>query len=241
MVDIKKAFKETAYYRTIEATSPDERLLVVVKQHPFGIMTIYILAILAFTASISIISMFLDSVFSTSTVVYAIWAFLALIAALFLLIVLLGVTYIYNQSRLTVTDKNIVQVLQKTLVQRKVSHLSLANVEDVTTDQKGLFAGTFNFGTIRIETAGEQANFNFPMCPQPNRVARIILDAKDEFLQMTGQAGSYRNNPPRFQGSRTEPTHTSNLQNTQPKDYEKSSQLLGQQANKFGGTDATSH
>ena len=47
----------------------------------------------------------------------------------------------------------------------------------------------FNFGCVKIETAGEQANFIFNFCPNPNGVAKIILDAKDDFLIATGQSG----------------------------------------------------
>lgn len=197
MAWLDKAFKETAYYRTIEAIDSDERLLCVVKQHPFGIMTIYILAIVAFTASIALISLMLPNVIDTSAGVYLVWMILALVLAAVLLVVLLLSSYVYNQSRLTVTDKNIVQVIQRGIYDRKVSHLSLSNIEDVTSEQRGVFAGFFNFGTINIETAVGQPNFRFNMCPNPNRVAKIILDSKREYLEKTGQAGSFRNSPPR--------------------------------------------
>lgn len=190
----KNVFKESAYYRTIEATSPDERTLCVMKQHPFGILIIYVSSFLAFMLGLAIISFFLPSVFSSSATVYALWSFFALAAAVVLLIMLGLSTYVYNQSVLTVTDKNVVQVLQKSIYERKVSQISLANIEDVTSEQRGIFSNWFNFGTIKIETAGEQANFIFPLCPHPNRIARIILDAKDDFITKTGQAGSVRSN-----------------------------------------------
>lgn len=194
---LNKAFKETAYYRTIEAIDPDERLLCVVKQHPFGIMSVYVLSIIAFTASIALISVLLPNVITTSGGVYLAWVMIALLLSGVLLLVLLLSSYVYNQSRLTITDKNIVQIMQRGITDRKVSHLSLANVEDVTSEQTGIFPGMFNFGTIDIETAVGHPNFRFSMCPQPNRVAKIILDAKVDYLEKTGQAGSYRNNPPR--------------------------------------------
>lgn len=195
MAWLNKAFKETAYYRTIEAIDPDERLLCVVKQHPFGIMSIYFLAIVAFTSAIALISLLLPSVVKTTAGVYALWVIIALSLSIFLVIVLLLSSYVYNQSRLTITDKNIVQITQRSIADRKVSHLSLANVEDVTSEQVGVFPQMFNFGTINIETAVGHPNFKFHICPQPNRVAKIILDAKREYLEKTGQTGSYRNSP----------------------------------------------
>lgn len=195
MARLDKAFKEAAYYRTIEAINPDERLLCVVKQHPFGIIFVYLVAVIAFTGGIAIASLYLPSVFDSSAKVYTVWTLTALIFGLLLIMVLLLATYVYNQSRLTVTDKNVIQILQKSIVERKISHLSLANVEDVTSEQKGILANAFDYGTLVVETAGEQANFKFTMCPQPHRVAKIILNAKEEFMRTTGQTGSFRNKP----------------------------------------------
>jgi hypothetical protein len=122
-------------------------------------------------------------------------ALFSIAAAVMVGALLVMATIVYRQSKLTVTDRNIVQVVQKGLMIRKVSQLSLANIEDVTSEQRGIFANMFNYGVLVIETAGEQANFNFNFCPNPHRVAKIILDAKDDFLTTTGQAGSFRNKP----------------------------------------------
>lgn len=190
----RNSYKESAYYKTIEAINRDDRLLCAVKQHPFGILVIYVASFVAFIASLVLISIFLPNTVGNTSNVYSAWTALAFVCGFILFIILIASAYIYNQSKLTVTDKNVIQIMQKSLYDRQVSHISLANVEDVTSEQKGVFANFFNFGTLKIETAGEQANFIFPLCPHPNRVARIILDAKDEFIQATGQAGSYRNN-----------------------------------------------
>jgi hypothetical protein len=190
----RNSYKESAYYKTIEAVDRDERLLCAVKQHPFGILVIYVASFVAFVASLVLISLFLPSTVGDTSQIYTAWTAIAFACGLVLFIVLVLSTLIYNQSRLTVTDKNIIQIMQKSIYERKISHLSLANVEDVTSEQRGLFASWLNFGTLKIETAGEQENFIFTLCPHPNRVAKIILDAKDDFIQKTGKAGSFRNN-----------------------------------------------
>lgn len=190
----KSSYKESSYYKTIEVLDRDERLLCAVKQHPFGILVIYLASFVAFISALILISAFLPDSFNDTRDIYSAWTILAFICGFILFIILIVSTYIYNQSVLTVTDKNVIQIMQKSIYERKVSHLSLANIEDVTSEQRGVFANMFNFGTLNIETAGEQANFNFVLCPHPNRVARIILDAKDDFIQATGQAGSFRNN-----------------------------------------------
>jgi hypothetical protein len=41
----------------------------------------------------------------------------------------------------------------------------------------------FNYGTLRVETAGEQSNFNFIYCPRPNAVAKLILEARERYVE----------------------------------------------------------
>jgi uncharacterized membrane protein YdbT with pleckstrin-like domain len=99
-----------------------------------------------------------------------------------LFFVLFIATYIYRQSMLLVTDMNLVQILQKGLFVRKVSRLSMSNVEDVTAEQKGILPTIFNYGTLTVQTAGEMENFVFPYCPNPNKYADRILDARQAFV-----------------------------------------------------------
>jgi hypothetical protein len=39
----------------------------------------------------------------------------------------------------------------------------------------------FNYGTLTVETAGEMRNFVFPYCPNPNKYADQILDARQAY------------------------------------------------------------
>lgn len=190
----KKSFHESRYFKTIESVGPDEYVMCEVYQHPFGLIFIYVTTIVCLAAGLAFIALMSPSVAGEGSV--AAYPFIALMSVIVILIVgvlLAMATAVYRQTKLTVTDHNIVEVVQKGMLIRKVSQLSLANVEDVTSEQKGAFSNMFNFGTLVIETAGEQANFVFSFCPNPHRVAKIILDAKDNFLAKTGQAGSYRN------------------------------------------------
>lgn len=186
-------FRETNFFKTIESISPDEHVMVVVYQHPFGIIFIYLATLFCLALALISTSLLLPDFTDNSDKMYALLSIVSIGISILVGVILMVATVVYRQSKLTVTDRNIVQVLQKGLLIRKVSQLSLANVEDVTSEQRGIFASMFNFGTLKIETAGEQANFIFSFCPNPHRVAKIILDSKDDFLNNTGQTGSYRN------------------------------------------------
>lgn len=94
----------------------------------------------------------------------------------------------YFNNKLTVTDQSIVQRLQFTPLNFKTSQLGLGNIEDVTYASNGLLPSLFSFGTINIETAGEQVNFIFTFSKDPREAVRVIIEAKENFLQ--GQASS---------------------------------------------------
>lgn len=190
----RSRFSSVNSVKSLDNISPDEHVLTVAHQHPFGIIIMYFAAFAGFIGAITIMGLLLPNVFSNSASSYAALTIFSLITAAIVAIILVLATNIYRQSMLTVTDRNVIQLLQNGMLNRKISQISLANVEDVSSQQKGFFANMFNFGVIKIETAGEQASFIFSFCPDANKVAKTILDAKDEFLIATGQAGSYRNN-----------------------------------------------
>jgi membrane protein YdbS with pleckstrin-like domain len=185
-------YKNPSEIRSMDNIDPDEHILAIAYQHPFALIIMFIAAFVSFIVAMLIIGLLLPTVFG-STTAYAAVALFASVSIVILCLIIAVATFVYRQSRFTVTDRNVIQVLQQGVYNRKVSQISLANVEDVTSHQKGFFANMFNFGTLKIETAGEQVNFVFSFCPEPNKISKIILDAKDDFLMATGQAGSYRN------------------------------------------------
>jgi len=194
-----KSYRESEYFKTIEDVGNDERIMCIVHQHPFGIIFIYILSFVCLMFALFGISIMLPS-FGGTTINYGTVGLISVFAIFLVGLILSLATFVYRKSKLTVTDKNVVQIIQNGLLNRKVSQLSLANVEDVTSEQKGIFSNLFSYGVLNIETAGEQTNFYFNYCPNPHRVAKIILHAKDDFMIATGQTGSTRN---RFHDSRS--------------------------------------
>lgn len=174
----------------VESISHAETKVLDIHQHLFGLIVLYFQATVGLVLSLGIILIFLDSVLETigydQSSTRAITYFMALIAILVGLIFMIIVARIYNANKLIVTDENITQVTQRGLFNRKVSELSMANVEDVTAQQHGVFATMFNFGTLKIETAGEQNNFQFSYCPNPNAYAKAALDAKSLYIKHHG-------------------------------------------------------
>ncbi len=169
----------------METVDPDETKLYEVRKHNFGVAVIWVQIFLGMIVVVFLSFMLMPSFIADTdkALLYATLSSIPVILISFLLIAL--ITSIYRQNRLIVTDRNITQVLQYGLFSRKVSQLNIVNIEDVTSIQNGAIATMMNYGTLKIETAGEQTNFSFTFCPNPNHCAKVILDAREKMLGQT--------------------------------------------------------
>ena len=175
---------------SIEAiTEPGEQLIFRTKKHPFGIVVMYLQAIVALVLVGGLLYFIVPGlVDSEQQADIQSWVILGMASfGMVMFLILLVVTWIYNQNELILTDRNVTQVIRNGLFSRQVSQLSLNNIEDVTADKQGIWSMVFNFGQVRIETAGEQNNFHFSYCPNPNHYGQLLLDTR---------ARCQPNNPP---------------------------------------------
>lgn len=114
---------------------------------------------------------------ATKAVLLVVAAFTALVFSF----VLFVVTTAYKQTVLVITNRSVVQIIQTGLLFHKVARLSMADVEDVSSEQKGILPKLFGYGSLTIETAGEEINFVFKYCVNPIHITEIILNARDQF------------------------------------------------------------
>ena len=160
----------------------DEKKLCEVAKHPFGIIILYVQAVVGVIGGIALSFYLLASLVEDGDNAYRMAVGIAILVILITVVMLILATIVYRQNRLVVTDRNITQTLQYGLFNRKVSQLNLVNVEDVTSIKNGLMSTIFGFGELKIETAGEQVNFHFTYCPRPGYFAKIILEAREQLL-----------------------------------------------------------
>lgn len=114
---------------------------------------------------------------------------LSMAVMLLLILVFIGssiAAYIYSNSYVVLTDQKLVLVNTKGLFARRISQLSIGDVQDVTIDQNSMLSRLFNYGHINIETAGEQANFTFSFADNPNENGKFIVDAHEQNLKLYG-------------------------------------------------------
>lgn len=161
-----------------------------VRRHPIGLFFIYLQTIVGLSASFLLIFVlmptFISSLSLDSGRVNGLLLVFAMFAVILGIIFLILASKIYRGNQIIITDANVTQILQVGLFNRKVSELSMHNVEDVTASQHGILQTFFNYGTLIIETAGEQNNFRFIYCPNPNAYAKAILDARQLYFERNG-------------------------------------------------------
>lgn len=153
-----------------------EHLLFCVKKHIFGILIIYFW-VLGIAIALGVIGYLAGpSVFETvSDGTYQLILAGVIVSLALMIIILIIATYVYRLSLLVVTDKNLIQITQQGLFTRHVARFTMEDVEDVTAIQNGIFATLLNYGTLTVQTAGTQDNFNFTYCPDPNHYAKAII------------------------------------------------------------------
>jgi hypothetical protein len=86
-----------------------------------------------------------------------------------------------------ITDERIIDVDFTSLLFKDVSYAKLDNIEDISAITAGALGSIFDYGTVRIQTAGAQANFDFENVPHPSRVVaflnELLLEEEEEFLE----------------------------------------------------------
>lgn len=73
-----------------------------------------------------------------------------------------------------ITDERIIDVDFLSLIYKDVSSAKIDNIEDVTASTGGFLASVVNYGTIKIQTAGEKTEFEFNDVPQPAKVTALL-------------------------------------------------------------------
>lgn len=172
------------FNETVEQVDSDEKLLAVIKRHPFGIVKMYVTVIVGLVFAGILLAMILPGIIprDENEAIYSVIAILAVTIVGLMVFILFVATIIYFRSKIVVTDKTITQTIQNGLFNRKISQLAVTNIEDVTAQKNGFFPTIFNYGKLLVETAGEQENFHFDYCPNADHYAKLILDARQQYI-----------------------------------------------------------
>lgn len=172
---------------------PDEELIGEIRKHPIGLFLIYLTGVLVacgflFLLVIGPVYLGRDpfglglDINSFRLISMILGGFLTILTVIFTAI---G-AYLYVNNVMLVTSEKIAQILYRNIFDRKISQLSIGDVQDVTVEQNGIIAQFFNYGKIVIETAGEQDNYEFTLAPKPYDSAKLIVGAHERNLKQFG-------------------------------------------------------
>lgn len=171
----------------------NEQVVCEVRKHPFGLFLIYVSG--GFVAFILFCMLVLlpyaldasgqDIGVSLATI-KPISALVGLILTSLSLVMTAIIGFLYQANVVLVTNEKISQQIYRTLFDKKVSQLSIGDIQDVTVSQVGVFAKIFGYGTLMIETAGEQNNYIFNYSVKPFECSKAIVGAQEAYIAKYG-------------------------------------------------------
>ncbi len=172
----------------------NEQLILEVRKHPFGLLVIWTLGVIVSLVLLTVPIVLAAFIGSSGSVVGAsdVRSIQALLFFIGIVLAVggMGVTFIntmlYKNNVIFVTSEKLAQVIYTSLFNRKISQLSIGDLQDVTVKQNGIFPRAFNYGTLTIETAGEQSNLVFNYVPAPYDSSKLIVGAHEANLHKYG-------------------------------------------------------
>ncbi len=170
---------------TVDPNVPEgQHVVVVIRRHPFGLILLFTEIVIGLIIALGLLFFLATNLVSgdsRTTVMTYLMLFAVIVIALAALF-LIAASSLYRQNRWVITDDSITQVLRIGLFKTQTNGLSMANIEDVSSEKSGIFASIFNFGILKVETAGESPNFHFAYCPNTDNYAKILLDTRERFI-----------------------------------------------------------
>lgn len=114
---------------------------------------------------------------------------LGLLFTAVMVVILIGVVmaiYVYTHNYLVLTSQKLVVVHSFSVVRRKVSQLSIGDIQDISVDQNSFLSRIFKYGTVLIETSGEQANLHMTFISSPFEVSKAIVESHENNMKLYG-------------------------------------------------------
>lgn len=85
-----------------------------------------------------------------------------------------------------ITSQRLIDIDFVNFFQKDYTEASLARVQDVSSKMIGSLQVMFNYGVVKVQTAGENPNIEFEDVPQPDLIGKIIGEL---VMQSGGQLG----------------------------------------------------
>ena len=159
-------------------TKQYEKVIAKVRRHPITYvptMGFFIILLLVPVAVYLLLGAAMPGILTRETS----YVILVLFGSLYYLLVMLFFYTSFIEFYLDlhiVTSDRMVDIDQMTLFARKIAEVDLYQIQDVSSEIKGVFGTLFNYGHVDVQTAGSIPKFSMENVPNPHKLRRIILD-----------------------------------------------------------------
>lgn len=116
--------------------------------------------------------------------------FILLIIFLLGIFSLIKTIVVWRFTAVVITNKRIIDFDQHGLFVRQLSEAPMVNVQDISLSQKGVWALIFDFGTIKIQTAGTSAVLELSFIRHPRQIHEVLVDLKEQSFKQISEKSS---------------------------------------------------
>ncbi len=167
---VQKAFFSYLLYPDIdfEAYEEGEKIIFLLRSHPITQINWLLMVLISFFLLI-VFNFSLASYLSFNQIFIFNFAIIVFILTFFWIKIL---NWYFNVG--IITDKKIIDIDFHGIIYKEISMARLNKVEDITMKSSGYLGSLLNYGTIFIQTAGNEANIEFDDIPYPNEICQYI-------------------------------------------------------------------
>lgn len=149
----------------------DEEILMIFNKHWFTVILplvkSMVIILLSFVIPIALGSMGTIFSYAWSASIYYLWI-------VFWIAYILYKYYHWYRDKFIITDQRVIDIDQKGLFTRKVSEIELDKIQNTTYTVTGVFQTVFNFGTVTIQSAGNN-DLSLKTIPNPASYQQEIV------------------------------------------------------------------
>lgn len=160
-----------------------EKIKYTLRRHPVTFIPALLMFFVLLAVPVGIYWLIINSslVFLLQDPAYSIILILVL-SAYVLSAILFSYTYFvaFYLDLWVITNDRILDMEQKSLFARTIAEVDLYQIQDATSEVKGLFPSLFNYGNVVLQTAGPVPKFIFKNISNPHSLREIILDLSAE-------------------------------------------------------------
>ncbi|MEI6597260.1 MAG: PH domain-containing protein [bacterium] len=167
---------------------PGEKIIKIIRKDAFILLGKFILAVIL-TGLPALVGFIVISIYPNLLLGQISYPLIALSISGYILFIWLFLFFSFIDYYLDVwliTNERIIDIKQEGFFSRTVAELKLFQIQDVTSELKGLSKFIFHYGDVYVQTAGEVQRFVFRQIPHPEEIRDVIIKLAEENKKIHG-------------------------------------------------------